>query len=82
MSSRWRECLASAGLRYGGLGGPRQCVRRSQRASLAPRRSILPLSASFHLDQTPKKSNQLGFRRAAALLLDEVLRFRPKGAPS
>src|SRR3984885_1907523 len=64
--SRLRECLASAGLGYGGLGGPRQCVRKSQRASLAPRRSLRSLSARSRIDQIAEKSINSGFAPCGA----------------
>jgi hypothetical protein len=82
MSSRWRGCLTSAGLQYGSLGGPRQCVRRSRRASPAPRRSILPLSAGLRIDQIAEKSNQLAWFACPRLWLCGAMLLFAQGVAS
>src|SRR5580658_9580819 len=63
MISRLRECLALAWLSYGGPGGPRQCVRGSRRASLAPRVGAKRFAAaspepSFALGAYSHRSNR------------------------
>ena len=54
--------------------GPRQCVRRSRRASLAPRWSLHSLSAHFAIDDIGKMSINQRLPNASALSTRRVRR--------